>query len=245
MNLYGLIGYPLGHSFSSQYFNQKFEAEGLADSNFQLFPIEHIRDFPALLTKLPDLKGLAVTIPHKQAVIPFLDQLSADAKSIGAVNCIQFVDGKLFGHNTDVIGFENSFTPLRKDHHSKALILGTGGASKAVQFIFNKLHIPFKLVSRDAKASGEVLGYEALGPELMAEYRIIVNCSPVGMSPYENSSPAIPYQYITSEHFLYDLVYKPAETQFLLEGKNRGAVIKNGFDMLIIQAEENWRIWNQ
>lgn len=244
MNLYGLIGYPLGHSFSSEYFNEKFEKEGLTDSQFRLFPIEQISAFPKLLAENPEFKGLAVTIPHKQAVIPFMRELTEEARAIGAVNCVQFKNGLLTGYNTDVKGFESSFTPLRRINHSKALILGTGGASKAVQFIFNKLQIPFKLVSREAGNQADVITYAALDEPLMNEYKIIVNCSPVGMSPDEDFRPAIPYEYLSSRHYLYDLVYKPAETQFLLEGKKRGAVIKNGFEMLIIQAEENWRIWN-
>jgi shikimate dehydrogenase len=244
MNLYGLIGYPLGHSFSRQFFEEKFEKEGLMDSSFRLFPLEHIDKFPTLLAGHPSLKGLAVTIPHKQAIISYLHELAEEAKAIGAVNCIQFKNGLLKGYNTDVIGFESSFSPLRQPHHTKALILGTGGASKAVQYIFQKLAIPFKLVSRQAAHEEGIMLYSELDETIMTEHKIIVNCSPVGMSPNENEKPAIPYKYVSNSHYLYDLVYKPAETEFLLEGKKRGATIKNGLEMLIIQAEENWRIWN-
>ncbi len=244
MNLYGLIGYPLGHSFSSQYFEEKFRKEGLNDSFFRLFPVEQVSQFPKLLAQNPSLKGLAVTIPHKQAIIPFLDELTEEVQAIGAVNCIQFKNGLLTGYNTDVIGFESSFSPLRQLSHTKGLILGTGGASKAVQYIFKKLAIPYKLVSRLANHEGGVITYTELNEKIMNEHQIIVNCSPLGMYPKEDDKPAIPYEYLGSLHYLYDLVYKPAETQFLLEGKKRGATVKNGFEMLIIQAEENWRIWN-
>ncbi len=244
MNLYGLIGYPLGHSFSSQYFEEKFRNEGLIESIFRLFPLEHVSQFPTLLAQNPSLKGLAVTIPHKQAIIPFIDDLAQEVKAIGAVNCIQFKDGILRGYNTDVIGFESSFSPLRQPCHTKALILGTGGASKAVQYILKKLAIPFKLVSRVKNNEEGMITYSELDEKIMNEYKIIVNCSPVGMSPNDIHKPAIPYEYVGNLHYLYDLVYKPAETRFLSEGKKRGATIKNGFEMLIIQAEENWRIWN-
>ena len=244
MNLYGLIGYPLGHSFSSEYFNEKFKRDGLSDCFFQLFPIEHICNFTGMLADNPSLKGLAVTIPYKQTIIPFLHKMTAEATAIGAVNCINITDGLLTGHNTDVKGFELSFTANKRPYHNKALVLGTGGASKAVQFILRKLQIPFLLVSRISQGLEGIISYEEVNHVIMEECNIIVNCSPVGMSPHVDSKPSIPYQYLSSEHYLYDLVYKPAETQFLMEGNRRGATTKNGFEMLIIQAEENWRIWN-
>lgn len=244
MNLYGLIGYPLGHSFSKQYFNEKFEKEGLEDCFFELYALENIDEFPALLKRHPGLKGLAVTIPYKEAVIPFLHSLTPQASTIGAVNCIEFLPGGLRGHNTDVVGFEQSFVPYLQHHNTKALVLGTGGASKAVQFVLQKLGIPFLLVSRNAIGK-TAISYDQVNAELLKEYTIIVNCSPVGMAPREADKPQIPYEHLNFAHYLYDLVYKPAETQFLLEGKNRGAVVKNGYEMLLIQAEENWKIWNE
>ncbi len=242
MNLYGLIGYPLGHSFSKEYFNNKFETEGLEDCYFELFPLEKIDLFPGLL-KSHSLKGLAVTIPYKESVMPFLQNIADEAKSIGAVNCIEFLPGGLKGHNTDVIGFERSFTPQLQSHHKAALILGTGGASKAVQFVLKKLGIPYLLVSR--KGGIDSISYSEVDKELLKKYTIIINCSPVGMSPDETAAPAIPYEFIGTQHYLFDMIYKPAETKFLAEGRSRGAAIKNGYEMLLLQAEENWKIWNE
>jgi shikimate dehydrogenase len=244
MNLYGLIGYPLGHSFSKQYFTEKFEKEGLEDCFFELYPLESIEEFPGLLQNHPSLRGLAVTIPYKETVVPFLSSLTPDAGSIGAVNCIEVLPEGLRGHNTDVVGFEQSFVPQLQHHHTRALVLGTGGASKAVQFVLQKLDIPFLLVSR-AREGDNIISYEAVNEKLLNEYTIIINCTPVGMSPKEEEKPPLPYENLNFAHYLYDLVYKPAETRFLLEGKQRGATIKNGYDMLLIQAEENWKIWNE
>lgn len=243
MNLYGLTGYPLGHSFSKQYFTQKFETEGLEDCFFELFPLNSIDLFPGLIRTQSSLKGLAVTIPYKESVMQYLNQLSEEAEKIGAVNCIEFLPEGLKGHNTDVIGFEQSFVPLLRPHHTKALILGTGGASKAVQYVLNKLSVPYLLVSRNAGVG--LITYNDISEQLLEEYTVIINCSPVGMSPNEDAAPAIPYQFIGPYHYLFDLVYKPAETKFLREGKNRGAIIKNGYEMLVLQAEENWKIWNE
>jgi shikimate dehydrogenase len=245
MKLYGLIGYPLGHSFSKEYFRNKFAAEGRSDCFFELFPLEKIDDFTTLLETEPSLKGLAVTIPYKQSVITFLDHLSEEAEMIGAVNCIKFSDGFLTGYNTDVKGFEQSFTSLWQPSHSKALVLGTGGASKAIQYILAKNKIPFLLVSTNAEKEKGIISYNDLDEALLKDYSTIINCTPVGMSPLDEALPDIPYEFISSRHYLYDLVYKPAETKFLAEGRKRGATIKNGFDMLIIQAEENWKIWNE
>jgi shikimate dehydrogenase len=244
MNLYGLIGYPLGHSFSKQYFNQKFEKEGLEDCFFELYPLKQIEEFKGLIRSTPGLKGLAVTIPYKESVIPFLHALTEEARKIGAVNCIEILEEGLKGHNTDVVGFEQSFVPLLQHHHTKALVLGTGGASKAVQYVLGKLGIPFLLVSRTPDGPHSI-SYDDIDEELLKEYTVIINCTPLGMSPNDQQKPQLPYQYISFVHYFYDLVYKPAETAFLLEGKSRGAVVKNGYDMLIIQAEENWKIWNE
>lgn len=243
INLYGLIGFPLGHSFSKKYFNAKFETEDQENCFFELFPIKKIEDFSALLKDNNDLKGLAVTIPYKQSVMPYLHTISAEAKKIGAVNCIEFLPEGLKGHNTDVIGFEKSFTPLLQATHKKALVLGSGGSSKAVQYVLQKLNIPFLIVSRKADEEG-MITYGSIDELLLKEFSIIINCSPVGMNPHDDQKPALPYEYINDGHYLFDLVYQPAETLFLKEGKDRGAVVKNGYDMLVLQAEENWRIWN-
>ncbi|MBC7938064.1 MAG: shikimate dehydrogenase [Rhizobacter sp.] len=243
MNLFGLTGFPLGHSFSKEYFNNKFETEGLEDCFFELFPLKSIDEFPVLLKTQASLKGMAVTIPYKESIIPFLQIISGEAKVIGAVNCIEFLPEGLKGHNTDVTGFEKSFTPLLQPQHTRALILGTGGASKAVQYVLKKLTIPFLLVSRTPGVNA--ITYNEISEQLLKEYTIIINASPVGMSPHEDEAPQLLYEHIGPAHYLFDMIYKPAETKFLQQGKNRGAVIKNGYEMLLLQAEENWKIWNE
>ena len=245
MKLYGLIGYPLTHSFSKKYFEEKFAAENISSAAFELFPLQEIGEFESLVSRNNNLRGLAVTIPYKESVIPFLNNTDPAAKEIGAVNCIKFSGGETTGYNTDVTGFERSFLPLLKPHHTKALVLGTGGASKAVQYILKKHGIEFLLISRTNSGAGNMLTYENIDENIIREYRIIINCTPVGMSPDEESQPALPYHLLTADHLLYDLVYKPEETKFLQHGRKRGAIVKNGFEMLIIQAEENWRIWNE
>ncbi|MES2850509.1 MAG: shikimate dehydrogenase [Bacteroidota bacterium] len=243
MKLYGLIGYPLGHSFSKQYFTEKFEREKIADCSFEAFPIESINGFPSLLKNNPSLKGLSVTIPYKEQVLQFIDEISDEVKAIGATNSIKVSNGKLTAYNTDIVGFEKSFVKLLKPHHTKALVLGTGGASKAVQFVLNKLKIDFLVVTRKKQNDNQIT-YEEIDEAVMKNYPVIINCSPVGMYPNDNIAPAIPYQFISADHYLYDLVYKPAETLFLKNGKERGAVLENGYEMLLLQAEESWRIWN-
>ncbi len=243
MKIYGLIGFPLGHSFSKKYFTEKFQKEQLQNCSFELFPIDNISKFQNLVSSNPDFRGLAVTIPYKQSVIPFLDAMSEEALKIKAVNCISFEQGKLKGYNTDVIGFERSFVPYLLDTHKRALVLGNGGAAKAVIFVLAKLKIPFLSVSRNPK-QGEI-SYNDLTPSIMTEHRIIINCSPVGMTPAEDGMPDIPYNSINADNYCYDLIYTPSETRFLAEGRKRGASVKNGMDMLTIQAEENWTIWNQ
>ena len=244
MKVFGLIGYPLGHSFSKKYFSDKFEQEGLADCRFELFPLEHIDQFPALLQHEPSLKGLAVTIPHKQTVMPYLTRIDDAAREIGAVNCIKIDGSSCKGYNTDVIGFERSFTPLLEYNHTRALVLGTGGASKAVQYVLKKIGMPFQLVSRNPVAGNGCIVYKDITKEILDEYSVIINCSPAGMTPHEDSEPLLPYFFIGKKHLMYDLVYKPAQTRFLEHGFSQGAIIKNGYEMLIIQAEENWTIWN-
>ncbi|MEJ7610234.1 MAG: shikimate dehydrogenase [Ferruginibacter sp.] len=244
MKLYGLIGYPLTHSFSKKYFEAKFVAEKIPSAIFELFPLENISEFTGLTEQHPDLRGLAVTIPYKESVIPFLTHTDDAAGEIGAVNCIKFSGSQTTGFNTDVTGFERSFLPLLQPHHTKALILGTGGASKAVQYILKKHGIEFILISRINSGKNNVITYEEINEDIIREHTIIINCTPVGMTPDEECQPALPYHLLTPDHLLYDLVYKPAETKFMQQGKKRGCTVKNGFEMLVIQAEENWRIWN-
>ncbi len=243
MKVYGLLGFPLSVSFSKKYFTEKFEKEKLTDCVFELFPISSIESFPKLIEQYRNLKGLAVTIPHKQAVIPFLTHLDFTAKEIGAVNCIKINGSKLTGFNTDALGFKASFEPLLQPHHKKALVLGTGGASRAVQYVLHQLSIPFLLVSRSPKEKNSI-GYNDINNTLLHAYSIIINCTPVGMAPNEENFPNLPYDLFNSGHLLYDLIYKPAETLFLAKGKAKGCLTKNGFEMLLIQAEENWKIWN-
>jgi shikimate dehydrogenase len=214
----------------------------LQDCGFELYPIEKIETFKNLIIENKDLKGIAVTIPYKETVMPFLDNIDDAAKEIGAVNCIQFNNGNTTGYNTDVIGFEKSLKPLLQEQHTKALILGTGGASKAVQFVLKKMGIPFLLVGRN-KTDATII-YEDVLPEMLQHYLLIINTTPLGMSPNEEDFPNIPYEYLTSKHLLYDLIYKPEKTLFLQKGEKQGCTIKNGFEMLVLQAEENWRIWN-
>ncbi len=240
--LYGLIGYPLGHSFSKQFFSDKFAREGLTDCSFELFPIASIDEFPALLAAQAALKGLAVTIPYKEKILPFVQELSDEVQQIGAANCISIQQGLLTAYNTDIIGFEKSFVPLLQPHHSQALVLGTGGAAKAAQYVLKRLAIPFTTVSRTA-AQG-IVTYADISRSLMQHNTIIINCSPVGMYPDEAGFPAIPYEWLTAQHYLFDMVYRPAETVFLQKGKERGAAIKNGLEMLELQAEANWQLWN-
>ena len=243
MKVYGLIGYPLSHSFSKGFFAEKFAREGIKECIYDSFPIPAIGDLPALLTQQPELQGLNVTIPYKEVVIPYLDELSPAAAKMKAVNCIRFKDGRKIGYNTDAIGFRRSLEPLLQPHHNKALILGTGGAAKAVQFVLESLNIPYQLVSR--QASAETISYEQLDAATMASHTLIVNTSPLGMYPNVEAAPAIPYEQLTERHLLYDLIYNPAVTAFLQKGADRGATIKNGHEMLILQAEASWEIWTE
>lgn len=243
MTEYALIGYPLVHSFSMQYFTEKFEREGI-DARYLNMEMESVAALLDAIKAHPQLKGLNVTIPHKQAVIPLLTAVSDEALAIGAVNCIKI--GRkpltLTGYNTDVIGFERSIKPLLRPHHRKALVLGTGGASKAVAYGLRQLGIEPTLVSR-TPAQG-MLGYDALNKDIMAEHTVIVNCTPLGTYPNVDTCPDIPYKYISSRHLLYDLVYNPAQTLFLQKGEAAGAKVKNGLEMLHLQAEAGWQIWN-
>jgi shikimate dehydrogenase len=245
MHRYGLIGYPLSHSFSPAYFAEKFQRDGLTEYVYEAYPISSIDQFPTLLQQHADLQGLNVTIPYKKAVIPFLHATTEAVTKMAACNCIKIENGHLTGHNTDVTGFEKSLLPLLSAKHTKALILGTGGAAAAVEFVLEKLGIDFLFVSRTQSEERGVIQYKDLSENTMSDYTLIVNTTPLGMYPEVDNCPDLPYEFITPDHYLFDLVYNPAETLFLKKGAERGAAIKNGSDMLIIQAEESWRIWNE
>ncbi|MDF2191716.1 shikimate dehydrogenase [Paraflavitalea sp. CAU 1676] len=243
MKQFGLIGYPLSHSFSQKFFTDKFREEHITGCVYDNFPLDNIDALRGVLEKYPNLAGLNVTIPYKEKVIPYLHHQSDVVKRIGACNCIKFVNGELHGYNTDVTGFEESLRPLLQSHHQKALVLGTGGAAKAIHFVLEKLGIIFLEVSRNP-FTGRQISYEQLTPELLEQHTLIINTTPVGMYPHVEECPQLPYTALTKRHYLFDLVYNPAKTMFLQKGEEQGAVIKNGADMLVIQAEESWRIWN-
>ncbi|MFN8406341.1 MAG: shikimate dehydrogenase [Sphingobacteriaceae bacterium] len=259
MKKYGLIGYPLAHSFSEEYFTEKFQREGLQNEcSYEAFPLTNLSDFPAFIKANPNLCGLNVTIPHKIGIIYFLNKLAPAAKEIDAVNCIKITkrpaidaffmgecspsDVFLEGYNTDAYGFEHSLRPLLRKHHQKALILGNGGASRAIAYVLQLLNIDHHFVSR--KGKGKNYSYAQLSREIIEEHTLIINTTPLGTFPKVDESPEIPYKYLTKHHLLYDLVYNPEESTFLKQGKAGGATIKNGLEMLHLQAEKAWEIWN-
>ena len=241
---FGLLGRNINYSFSKGYFTDKFNNENFEGCTYENFDIQEIDAFIEIIKNTPDLKGLNVTIPYKEAIIPFLDKLSKKAALIGAVNTIKITKkGKLKGYNTDYYGFKKSLEPLLKSHHKKALILGTGGASKGVAFALDELNIPYTFVSREATENA--IDYNRINATTFDNYQIIINSTPVGTSPNTEAFPLIPYEYFTKNHIAFDLIYNPAETQFLKKAKELGAQIKNGLDMLIFQAEKAWDIWNK
>lgn len=239
---YGIIGYPLAHSFSPAYFRKKF-ADLQLPASYEAYPLSSITEFPALLEAHPGFSGLNVTLPYKESVIPYLHEIDEVAAAIGAVNCISIKDGHRKGYNTDAAGFEDSLVPLLTGHHSQALILGTGGSSKAVAYVLTQLGVPFRKVS--VRNSPNAFSYDDLTVELVEAYKLIINTTPLGMYPDIDDSPMIPYRGIGEHHLLYDLIYNPEETQFLRRGKEQGAAIKNGFEMLQLQAEASWNIWSK
>ncbi|MEO5562415.1 MAG: shikimate dehydrogenase [Chitinophagaceae bacterium] len=241
MRLFGLIGYPLSHSFSKKFFTEKFEKEKLPDCRYELFPIPSIDDLKKII-ETPDLCGFNITIPYKEQVLSFLHEKDKAVEKIKACNCVVIKNGKLKGYNTDITGFEISLQQQLKPHHKKALILGTGGAAKAVEYVLEKHGITYKYVSR--KPSSRSYSYEQLTPAIISEYTLIINTTPLGMYPSVTEAPPIPYESLTPNHYLFDLVYNPEKTLFLKKGEDKGAAIKNGHEMLIIQAEESWKIWN-
>ena len=278
MTTYGLIGYPLGHSFSRKFFTEKFEKEGI-DAQYLNFEIPSIEEFPEIIKNNPELRGLNVTVPYKQQVMQYLDEISEEAKAIGAVNVVRIerpspqpspimgretmrnagnkpdglpikgdmsegLRGSLIGYNSDVIGFVESIRPLLKAHHKKALILGTGGASKAIRYgLEKKLGMKTLFVSRNAREG--MITYEEVTAEVLKEYEVIVNCSPVGMYPHVDECPALPYEAMNENNLLYDLVYNPLETLFMKKGAEQGATVKNGLEMLHLQAIASWKFWEK
>ncbi|MCI6555969.1 MAG: shikimate dehydrogenase [Prevotella sp.] len=245
MDKYGLIGYPLGHSFSIGYFNEKFQNECI-DATYENFEIPSIENLTEILDSNPELKGLNVTIPYKEKVISYLDSISPEARAIGAVNVIKVTHKgnktELKGYNSDVIGFTQSIEPLLERYHKKALVLGTGGASKAIIFSLKSLGIETLTVSRFERHG--CVRYEDITPEMIKEYNVIVNCTPCGMYPQTDDCPNLPYEAMDSHTLLYDLIYNPDETLFLKKGKAQGATVKNGLEMLLLQAFASWNFWN-
>jgi len=242
MRKFGLIGYPLSHSFSQKYFTEKFQQLGITDCRYELYPIEDIAGVKTHLQD-PELCGLNVTIPYKQLVIPYLMGMNTVVREIGACNCIKIVNGVFTGYNTDVVGFEESLVRKLEPYHNRALILGTGGASKAVEYVLRKLGISYYMVSREPGAGR--LSYDQVDEEVIYSHTLIINTTPLGMYPKVDICPPLPYEAIGAQHYLFDLVYNPARTLFLQNGDQRGAAVENGYDMLIGQAEESWRIWNR
>ena len=241
MRKFGLIGKTLTHSFSKKYFEDKFQREQITNCSYDLFELKTIEAFPAFLKSNPQLGGLNVTIPFKESVMPYLDSITKQAQKIGAVNCIRIVDGKTEGWNTDAVGFATSILSLIQDTPVKIFVLGTGGSSKAVCYVLKTLKLPFIKVSREVK--GDCIRYEEIEP-LMKERNLFINTTPLGMFPNVNEMPNIPYHKLSDKDFLHDLIYNPAETEFLKCGKQQGARTKGGLEMLQLQAEKSWEIWN-
>ncbi len=242
MRQFGLIGYPLGHTFSQKFFTEKFKTEKLKDCRYDIFSIPSIEELPVVLKNNPALCGLNVTIPYKEQVLSYLQVKSPLVKKINACNCIKIKDGKLIGHNTDAPAFTQSLKKHLQPHHKSALILGTGGAAKAVEHSLRELKISYKHVSR--KPSATSFSYEQLTDKVMQQYLLVINTTPLGMFPNIVEAPQIPYHALTSKHYLFDLIYNPEKTLFLQKGEEMGASTSNGYEMLVLQAEESWRIWN-
>lgn len=243
MRLFGLIGYPLTHSFSKDYFAEKFKREAINDCRYENFQLENIAGLSQIINDNPALEGLNVTIPYKESVLSFLDEKNSVVQETGACNCIKIVNGKLAGFNTDVIGLERSLVPKLQPQHKNALILGTGGAAKAVEFVLKKNNISYTYVSR--RDSKDHLAYGQLTPAVLQKNTLIINTTPVGMYPNVDEILPLAFEAITPKHFLFDLIYNPAKTLFLKKGEESGATIQNGYEMLVYQAEESWKIWNE
>ena len=246
MDKYGIIGHPLGHSFSPGFFNEKFRNENI-DDVYEMFDLPQIEAVIEVLASNPELRGLNVTIPYKQKIMHYLDELSDEARAIGAVNVVRIShdNGKVHmkGYNSDVIGFTRSIEPLLEKYHKKALILGTGGASKAVEYGLGKLGLETVKVSRYERP--DTIQYEKVTADIVREYNVFVNCTPVGMYPDTEECPQLPYEAMDSHTLLYDLIYNPDETLFMKKGSQNGAVTKNGLEMLLLQAYASWEFWNE
>ncbi len=241
MKRFGLIGYPLSHSFSKKYFTEKFEKEGLKDHVYDIFPISSIDKLPEVLANNPDLVGLNVTIPYKQQVLQYLDASNLP-EGVQACNCIKIENEKLTGNNTDITGFQKSFAEKLQPYHKRAIVLGNGGATAAVVYVLKTLNIEYEIVSRKLH-QGSTLTYDDLTDDVIKHHTVIINTTPIGTFPNVDQAAPIPYDAITSDHYLFDLIYNPDKTLFLKKGEERGATTKNGYDMLVIQAEESWKIW--
>ncbi|WP_207492663.1 shikimate dehydrogenase [Aridibaculum aurantiacum] len=244
MRRFGLIGFPLSHSFSPAFFADKFQREGITDAVYEAFPLANIEDLKQLLADNPGIVGLNVTIPYKKKVIRFLTEGNDAVKQTVACNCIKIKDGKLFGYNTDIIGFQKSLIPHLQPHHNKALILGTGGAAQAVEYVLKQLNISYVFVSRNKVGKANCINYSDVNESWMSIYKLVINTTPAGQFPNIGECPPLPYKYITNQHYFYDLLYNPAETLFLKQARQQGAIVKNGEEMLHLQAEESWKIWN-
>lgn len=241
---FGLIGKNIDYSFSRKYFFKKFSDDLFSDCTYENFDLQSINEFPDLINANPNLKGLNVTIPYKETIVPFLDKLSKKAIQIGAVNVIKFTKkGKLKGYNSDYFGFKKSIQPLLKPHHKKALVLGTGGAAKAVAFALDELGIYYTFVSRTT--SIKTIDYTLINETTFDNFQIVINCTPLGTSPNVDLFPELPYEFFTEKHLAFDLIYNPEESLFLQKAKEKGATIKNGYEMLVLQAEKGWKIWNK
>lgn len=241
-SVYGLLGETLSHSFSKDYFMKKFESLQLKECSYLNFELSKIEEFPELLKNNPHLKGLNVTIPYKEQIIPYLNELTPEAKEIGAVNCVEFKGGKLIGHNTDHYGFKQSIKPFLEPQHERALILGTGGSSKAVAFALKSIGVEVYFVTSSQKKGSNYFLYSELNEIIFSSFKLIINTTPLGMAG-NNEAPSIPYQLLSNQHFCYDLIYNPAETPFLKYAKDKGALTMNGLSMLKQQAEKSWEIW--
>ncbi len=244
MNILGVIGFPLTHSFSKQYFTEKFQRESIDGYRFDAFELKSITEITTLVSQTPSLKGFAITKPYKQQILSYLDFAMPDVHVMGACNCVHIIEGKLYGYNTDVLGFEESLKPKLQPHHNKSLVLGTGGAAQAVAYVLRKLGIDYLFATRNELQKENCINYTNLNQQIIEENTLIINASPVGTFPNIEDAPAIPYQFISDQHYCFDLVYNPSQTKFLALSEKQKAITKNGFDMLVIQAEANWKIWN-
>lgn len=248
MKTYGLIGYRLGYSFSKGFFTEKFEKENLAEHEYVNFELDSIDEFPGIFKANDHIAGLNCTIPYKQQIMPFLDEIDEEAAKVGAINTVKIIRNgdqlKLKGYNTDIYGFENSLKPMLNEKHKKALILGTGGASKAIKYILEKLGLDYVSASIEEQLNENEIRYEQIDEALLQDYLVVINATPLGTHPNVDACANIPYEHLTADHVLFDLVYNPEETLFMKKGKEQGAAVKNGLEMLHGQAIKAWEIWN-